>query len=95
MRSVLRLVELVAPVDGTMLILGESGTGKELVARHIHELSARAGGPFVPVNRGAIPADLIESELFGHEKRVARITQDPKRGLNHGSFFRGPDLSVR
>jgi sigma-54 specific flagellar transcriptional regulator A len=68
MRSLLHLVELVAPVDSTVLLLGESGTGKELIARHIHELSSRAGGPFVPVNCGAIPAELIESELFGHEK---------------------------
>ena len=68
MRTLLRLIELVAPVDSNVLILGESGTGKELVARHIHELSARAGGPFVPVNCGAIPAELMESELFGHEK---------------------------
>jgi len=68
MRAVHRLVEQVAPHDTNVLILGESGTGKEMVARHIHELSHRAGHPFVPVNCGAIPADLLESELFGHEK---------------------------
>jgi len=68
MRAVHRLVEQVAPFDSNVLILGESGTGKEMVARHIHELSGRAAHPFVPVNCGAIPADLLESELFGHEK---------------------------
>ncbi len=68
LRAVHRLIEQVAPHDTNVLILGESGTGKEMVARHIHELSARAGHPFVPVNCGAIPADLLESELFGHEK---------------------------
>ncbi len=68
MRDVHRLIEQVAPFDTNVLILGESGTGKEMVARHIHELSGRAGHPFVPVNCGAIPADLLESELFGHEK---------------------------
>jgi sigma-54 specific flagellar transcriptional regulator A len=68
MRAVHRLIEQVAPFDTNVLILGESGTGKEMVARHIHELSDREGHPFVPVNCGAIPADLLESELFGHEK---------------------------
>jgi sigma-54 dependent transcriptional regulator, flagellar regulatory protein len=68
MRAVHRLVEQVAPFDTNVLILGESGTGKEMVARHVHELSGRAAHPFVPVNCGAIPADLLESELFGHEK---------------------------
>jgi sigma-54 specific flagellar transcriptional regulator A len=68
MRAVHRLIEQVAPFDTNVLILGESGTGKEMVARHIHELSHRAALPFVPVNCGAIPADLLESELFGHEK---------------------------
>ncbi|MGB6308018.1 MAG: sigma-54 dependent transcriptional regulator [Steroidobacteraceae bacterium] len=68
MREIHRLIEQVAPFDTNVLILGESGTGKEMVARHVHELSGRAGHPFVPVNCGAIPADLLESELFGHEK---------------------------
>jgi sigma-54 specific flagellar transcriptional regulator A len=68
MRAIHRLVEQVAPFDTNVLILGESGTGKEMVARHVHELSGRRGHPFVPVNCGAIPADLLESELFGHEK---------------------------
>jgi sigma-54 dependent transcriptional regulator, flagellar regulatory protein len=68
MRAVHRLIEQVAPFDTNVLILGESGTGKEMVARHVHELSGRTNHPFVPVNCGAIPADLLESELFGHEK---------------------------
>jgi sigma-54 specific flagellar transcriptional regulator A len=62
------LMRQVARYDSTVLIQGESGSGKELVARRIHALSARSQGPFVPVNCGAIPRDLLESELFGHEK---------------------------
>jgi sigma-54 specific flagellar transcriptional regulator A len=62
------LIRQVAGYDSTVLIQGESGSGKELVARRIHELSARRTGPFVPVNCAAIPRELLESELFGHEK---------------------------
>lgn len=62
------LIRQVAPTDSTVLLLGESGTGKEVIARGIHDCSARCGGPFVPVNCGAIPGELLESELFGHEK---------------------------
>jgi sigma-54 specific flagellar transcriptional regulator A len=68
MTAIHRLIRQVAAFDSNVLLLGESGTGKELVARHVHELSDRAMQPFVPVNCGAIPADLLESELFGHEK---------------------------
>ncbi len=67
-RRVRRLIEEVADFDTTVLVTGQSGTGKELVARTVHELSERADRPFVPINCGAIPADLLESELFGHEK---------------------------
>jgi two-component system response regulator HydG len=67
-REVLAMVEKVAATDSSVLIYGESGTGKELVARAIHSQSGRHGGPFVRVNCGALPRDLVESELFGHEK---------------------------
>jgi len=68
MREVYSQILAVAPRDTTVLVTGESGTGKELVAREIHERSGRAQGPFVAINCGAIPDELIESELFGHER---------------------------
>ena len=67
-QEVRRLIEHVAQTDANVLILGETGTGKEVVARNLHYMSSRRTKPFVPVNCGAIPADLLESELFGHEK---------------------------
>lgn len=63
-----RMIDQVAPFDTTVLVLGESGSGKEVAARAIHQRSARRDGPFVAINCGAIPAELLESELFGHEK---------------------------
>ncbi len=67
-QSVRHLIEQVAPTDANVLILGESGTGKEVIARNVHYLSKRGTNPFIPVNCGAIPGELLESELFGHEK---------------------------
>ncbi|MGY3570376.1 sigma-54-dependent Fis family transcriptional regulator [Vibrio sp. SCSIO 43135] len=67
-QEVRHLIEQVSGTEANVLILGESGTGKEVVARNIHYHSARRSGPFVPINCGAIPPDLLESELFGHEK---------------------------
>lgn len=68
MKRVLQLADKVAPSDATVLIAGESGTGKEVMSRYIHEKSKRSGGAFIAVNCAAIPENLLESELFGHEK---------------------------
>ena len=81
MAEVLRQVRRVAPLKTTVLLAGESGTGKELVARALHELSPRASLPFVAVNCGAIPAELIESELFGHVKGAFTDAVRNKKGL--------------
>ena len=68
LRSVMEQIDLVAPSDAPVLVLGETGTGKEVVARAIHTRSRRASGPFLRVNCGAIPPELVDSELFGHER---------------------------
>src|SRR5436190_23431182 len=68
LRRVLGMVQVVAPTDATVLINGETGTGKELIAEAIHQCSDRSNGPFVKVSCAAIPAGLLESELFGHER---------------------------
>jgi sigma-54 dependent transcriptional regulator, flagellar regulatory protein len=67
-QAVRRMIEQVAPTEANVLVLGESGTGKEVIARNVHYLSSRKDGAFIPVNCGAIPGELLESELFGHEK---------------------------
>jgi transcriptional regulator with GAF, ATPase, and Fis domain len=68
LKDVFRMLAKVAPTDSTVLVTGESGTGKELLVRALHRNSARKDKPFIPINCGAIPKDLLESELFGHEK---------------------------
>ena len=68
MKAVLQIADRIAPSDATVLITGESGTGKEVMSRYIHQKSKRANGPFISLNCAAIPENLLESELFGHEK---------------------------
>src|SRR3989441_4944337 len=68
MQEVMRIVEMAAPSSASVLITGETGSGKEIVARTLHKLSPRAGGPFVAINCSAIPETLMESEIFGHER---------------------------
>jgi DNA-binding NtrC family response regulator len=91
MRRVADLIRKVARTDATVLILGESGTGKELVARALHAQSDRADGAFVPVNCGAIPAELLESEMFGHERGAFTGAAGPRAGLfqlaHRGTIF--------
>lgn len=78
--AVRTLIQQVANTDANVLILGESGTGKEVVARNVHYYSRRRDKPFVPINCGAIPADLLESELFGHEKGAFTGAISTRRG---------------
>lgn len=91
MERVKKLIERIAPTDSNVLVLGETGTGKELVARRVHELSRRAHMPFVAVNCGALPENLVESELFGHRKGAFTGADTPRKGLievaNGGTLF--------
>jgi two-component system response regulator AtoC len=91
MQATERLVTRVAPTDSTVLITGESGTGKGVAARRLHELSSRRDGPFVAVNCGAIPENLIESELFGHTKGAFTSADRARKGLfvqaDRGTIF--------
>ncbi|OCC16191.1 transcriptional regulator, Fis family [Dissulfuribacter thermophilus] len=104
-KQLLQLIEKVARSDSTVLITGESGTGKELVARKIHQLSPRKDKAFVPINCGAIPKELLESELFGYEKGAFTGANRTKPGrfeiANGGTVFldeigdMSPDLQVK
>ena len=91
LESTLAEVQRVAPTDSTVLVLGETGTGKELIAHAIHNLSPRCGCPFIKLNCAAIPFDLLESELFGHEKGAFTGALAQKIGrfemANGGTFF--------
>src|SRR4029079_16696892 len=91
MQQVFELIELAAPSKSNMLILGESGTGRELVAKAIHHHSRRAQGPFITVNSGSMPPDLLESNLFGHVRGAFTGAIASKKGLfelaDNGSIF--------
>lgn len=91
MQQVKKLIQKIAPTDSTVLILGETGTGKELVARRIHEQSPRVDAPFVAVNCGALPENLVESEFFGHRKGAFTGADTARKGLfevaNGGTLF--------
>ena len=91
MQQVFELIRLAAPSKSNILVTGESGTGKELVAKAVHHHSRRAGGPFVTVNSGSMPADLLESNLFGHVKGAFTGAVSNKKGLfeaaDGGSIF--------
>jgi transcriptional regulator with PAS, ATPase and Fis domain len=91
MRRLYSTLERVAPTTSTVLIEGETGTGKDVVARSLHAASPRASGPFVPIDCGAIPVTLIESELFGHVRGAFSGAQTDRRGVfeeaDHGTLF--------
>jgi len=91
MNDVRRLIETVAPTDASVMILGETGTGKELIARNLHDKSRRSNQAFIPVNCGALPENLVESELFGHRKGAFTGADVNRKGLfevaNGGTLF--------
>src|ERR1051325_490896 len=105
MREVYSVIDAVASSTASVLILGESGTGKELVARAVHSKSDRARGPFFPLNCAALPKEILENELFGHEKGAFTGSVNEKQGAfemaNGGTLFldevaeMAPDIQVK
>ena len=91
MRELLESIDLMNDTDSSVLLIGETGVGKELFAEYIHRTSRRAAEPFVKVGLAALPRDLLESELFGHERGAYTSAHNEKKGLfelaNHGSIF--------